>query len=121
MFHHVDPDACRVEKPKAPLPEGFIAKIELDGRAPLPKAGVGARRISHLELEAHPRPAERFRARRGGGMRRVHESNARAPVLLRSQQHEPACLEDDLELEPATIEIPARAEVLGHDDRIEIL
>jgi hypothetical protein len=51
----------------------------------------------------------------------MHEREAYLPTVAGTQQDEPAGLEDDLQPEPATIEVAAVGQVGGDHDRIEVL
>lgn len=51
----------------------------------------------------------------------MHECEAGTVDARSREQDEPARLEDHLEAEPAAVEVAARHQVLGDDDRIETL
>src|SRR5688572_14960766 len=106
LLDYVDPDARGVEETEPPLPERFVAQVQRDGCAALAKAGMRGSRVGDLKLEAHARSAESLGARRGGGMRGVHERHDRTLLVDRPEQDEPARLEHDLQREPATVELP---------------
>jgi hypothetical protein len=77
--------------------------------------------VLHLELETHALSIEALRARRLRRVPRVHEGKTGRSRGAGGEQDEPGGLEDDLEAEPAAVEVAAGGQMLGDDDRVETL